>query len=80
MIIRKSSLRALVISMAIGTGYQFVLATNASFNDYMINSYLDRKTLIDYNKEGIFSMFGYLSIYFAGESVCYRIKHVLKEK
>jgi hypothetical protein len=70
----------MIISMVIGIGYQCALTTNQEFKDYLINSHSVRASLIDYNKEGIFSMFGYLTIYFAGESVCYRIKHILNEK
>jgi len=40
----------------------------------------DRHTLIDQNKEGIFSTIGYVSIYLAGEALCYKLNYLLKEK
>ncbi len=79
-IIQKSALKSLVLSMFIGILYQFLLSNNKEFGNYMTDSYAKRHNLIDYNKEGLFSLIGYLSIYFAGEAVCYRLKHLISER
>jgi phosphatidylinositol glycan class W len=65
--------------MLIGIGYQYFLSTNMVFLNYLIDSNGPRITLVDNNKEGLFSLFGYMCIYFAGESICYQIKHALNE-
>lgn len=79
LLIRKSSFRALVVSLLIGGVYQYFLTTKPELTYYIISRPPKRETLIDANKEGIFSLFGYLSIYFAGVSVCHRIAEILNE-
>lgn len=78
--IRKSSLRAFLTSMLIGIFYEYLLI-NENLAKYILDSDLDKRiTLIDKNKEGIFSLVGYLSIYFAGEAICYRLKYIIKKR
>jgi hypothetical protein len=78
--IRKSSLRAFLTSMLIGIFYEYLLI-NENLAKYILDSELDKRiTLIDKNKEGIFSLVGYLSIYFAGEAICYRLKYIIKKR
>jgi hypothetical protein len=79
LITKGSSLRSFLISMAIGLFYQLLL----SANNFYLTNYLfsnKRETLFQKNKEGVFTMIGYLSISLAGESIFYKINSILNEK
>jgi len=72
-------MRSFLISMTIGFFYQLLL----SANNFYLTNYLfsnNRETLFQKNKEGVFTMIGYLSISLAGESVFYKINSILNEK
>ena len=78
---RRRSLNCILLSLAIGVSYQYFLnIDNYKNSAYILNLKDVRDTLIDKNKEGIFSLFGYLSIFLAGESICYRINSLLKKE
>ncbi|CAK9251676.1 unnamed protein product, partial [Sphagnum jensenii] len=76
--IRKSSLRSFLLSVSIGILYQYFLSQH-HYSQYLLDAQYNRVTFVDKNKEGIFSLFGYLAIYFAGEAVCYRLKYLVKQ-
>ena len=40
----------------------------------------ERANFFQQNKEGLCSTIGYLSIYLAGESICYKINNILNEE
>jgi hypothetical protein len=78
---RRKSLNCIILSLVIGVSYQYFLNIDDYKNTvYILNLKDIRDTLIDKNKEGIFSLFGYLSIFLAGESICYRINNLLKKE
>ena len=62
----------------IGIFYQCLLSAN-HFSFYILMENVPRTRFIDWNKEGIFSLFGYLSIYFAVESICLIINEIIKK-
>jgi hypothetical protein len=78
LVTRKSSLRCILLSILIAVIYQYHLS-HKKLTDYIFDPE-DRHTLIDQNKEGIFSTIGYVSIYLAGEALCYKLNYLLKEK
>ncbi|CAF0818083.1 unnamed protein product [Brachionus calyciflorus] len=77
-IIRNNPRRAFFLSFIIGVAYQFMLSKK-DFREYILEYDQERKSLIDKNKEGLFSTLGYMSIYFAGEAICYQLKMILKK-
>ena len=78
---RRKSLNCIILSLVIGVSYQYFLNIDDYKNSlYILNSEEKRNTLIDKNKEGIFSLFGYLSIFLAGEAICYKINNILKKE
>jgi phosphatidylinositol glycan class W len=79
LVTRRSSSRSFLLSLGIGLAYQYLLSAR-HYSEYILDRELKRVTFIDQNKEGIFSTIGYLSIYFAGEAVCYRLKHLIKQR
>ncbi|RNA29709.1 phosphatidylinositol-glycan biosynthesis class W -like [Brachionus plicatilis] len=78
-VIKGSSKKAFFISLFIGVVYQSFLMIE-SFSDYLLEYDKQRTTLIDKNKEGIFSTIGYISLYFFGESICYELKRILNNR
>lgn len=59
----------ILIGLIASFGYEYLLQRN---NKYLLNYLLNeenRETIFDKNKEGIFSLIGYFSIYLIGESV-----------
>lgn len=79
LITKDSSLRLFLVSLAIGFSYQVLLsANNSSLTNFLFSN--KRENIIQKNKEGIFTVIGYLCINLAGESICYTIKSILNEK
>ncbi len=71
-----------LLSFLIAITYQYKL-NDKTFENYILSDLQNNQditSLIDLNKEGIFSTFGYLSIYIAGEGMCHRLKEILKAK
>jgi hypothetical protein len=80
LLVRRSAIRSLIVSILISAIYQIALSRNKEFTAYLIDSFATRHNLIDWNKEGVYSLVGYLSIYFGSDAVCYRIKEIFSQK
>lgn len=62
-----SSIPSLLVSVVVAVGYQWCLQTG--LQDYLLHSSDgkgSRVSLLDANREGLFSSFGYVALYFAG--------------
>lgn len=68
---------AFLSSILVAVIYQFFL-TVQNMSDYMMS--LKRETLVDENKEGIFSTIGYLSLYLGGEAIYLRLNEIILSK
>lgn len=72
-----------MIAFIFSTLYQYLL-TKKNYKNYLLKEYnlkeINKLSLIDANKEGIYSCLGYFAIYFAGQSVSYYITSKIKEK
>ncbi|CAF0707712.1 unnamed protein product [Brachionus calyciflorus] len=77
-ITKKSSVKCFILSLTIGLIYQYFLMRNELWL-YLLNSSLKRESFIDYNKEGLYSIFGYLAIYLGGEAICHHLNDIQKE-
>lgn len=73
--VKNSSFRSLLIASIIAFYYQYFL-TRKNLASYLLSDKRNLSNLIDANKEGIFSCFGYLSIYLASQSVCLRLNSI----
>lgn len=75
---RGSAFRSLIISLAIAFNYQYFL-TNKNLTAYLLNN-SNRDTILNANKEGIFSCAGYLAIYLGSQAICLRLGSILNKK
>ena len=74
-------MRSFLLSVAIGISYQYYLSRDySSFTTYLIDPVAERNTLVQQNKEGIFSTIGYLSILLGGEAICFRVNQLLNDE
>ena len=74
--ITQRAFRAFCSSIVVGAVYQYFLSFHG-YTDYLLDSESERTNLIDANKEGLYSSFGYLSIYLGGQSICLVIKQTI---
>ncbi len=57
--------------------YEFILLDRLDYRDYLLDTNTLRTGFVAANKEGIFSTFGYISIYLAGQAICIFLKNSL---
>jgi glucosaminylphosphatidylinositol acyltransferase len=81
--IKKSSMRAFLVAIAVLATYQNLLSKK-NLSNYMLYKLsevqLKNASLIDMNKEGLYSCLGYLALYLFGESMALYIYSKIKEK
>ena len=77
-IINKSSLKSFVIGLTIGCFYQFILSEK-HLSQHILGEKRDESSLIDLNREGIFSCLGYLSIYLIAQALFLRIDSIISQ-
>ncbi len=76
--IRKSPLKSFLIGFALVFYYQFIL-TQKNYTAYLLSN-TNRKTLLDANKEGVYSCIGYTSIYLISQAIFLRLSEILGKK
>lgn len=76
-VIKESALRSFLLASLIGLVYQYFLNFHGLL-DFVLKN--ERDNWLEYNKEGLISTIGYLSLSFYCDSCCYRIKHILNKK
>ncbi len=76
--IRKSSIKSFLMGGLIIFYYQFIL-TKKNYTGYLLSN-SNRKTLLDANKEGVYSCIGYTSIYLISQAIFLRLSEILRKK
>lgn len=76
---KNSSIRTAFVSAFVSFYYQYFL-TKKNFSQYLLIEKRDFNSLVDMNKEGIFSCIGYLGIYLAFKSLCLSLNNLITKK
>ena len=59
--------KALLLSLSLAVTYQYLLSTG--LQDFILRPGAREDSFLSANREGIFSLFGYMSLYFAGVAI-----------
>lgn len=78
-ITKRSSIKTAILSAIISYYYQFFL-TKKNFSQYLFTEKRDFNSLIDMNKEGIFSCIGFLAIFLGFKAICLRLNSIVSIK
>ena len=69
--------RGFFAALLIAAFYEFILLNHFKYRDYLLATNTSRIDFFDANKEGVFSIIGYISIYLAGQAICIFLKNSL---
>lgn len=78
-ITKRSPIRTAFLAAIISFYYQFFL-TKKNYTQYLFMENRDFNSLIDMNKEGIFSCIGFLAIFLAFKAICLRLNNIITIK
>lgn len=76
-LIGKSSIRSALFGALIAFYYQFIL-TKKNYAGYLLGN--RRESLLDANKEGIYSCIGYVAIFLISQAIFLRLSEILRKR